>query len=663
LSRIIELPVGSQFELGKAGSLKPDFELYTAGMESDPRNNRLVHMVGSSTEKDMQGDIMSLHALNDMTSAQPNMTIWLNHDYTLPDSIFGSVVGAPGIRQKSGIADLELTVDVELDNPNASKVKRYVDNGRKLGCSIGCMVTKYEVPDENDGEDWIDRNIIIHGVYVVEYSVVGIPCNQRSWVENAVKGVFARTLDKSLVPAMKSLWTRSFNEIQSNLVTQGKEDLAKEFQAIPARKGSKERIQWHVPTKTFVMSGAGVQKALDREALASYLSGQSKEIDGQLVEIDPEDTNSTPIEDEMKIIKNLVSVQTEEPPVDPEKEAPELIQKAMNNDEEDDSKKKPADKKKPEQDDSEEEDEEDDGKKKPAGKKKPKPGQDDSDDDKEQKQDKKEIEPELTKEADLDEATAVTLKSYNLFGKALGLPEVTIEHIKEANHPALKSVKASPEQMGHVQAIHDHAAAMGGCSYTENATNVSDARNEAALGAGRQVNSGDHMAGLNKLNETLGGLAKAFEGLNVKEMQENVTSVKRELGEAQKQIDALYAEAAKASDTITSLKNLPLGNPVHLSRSVSVSDGITTHQELLAIKDSSATSEDTLEAALALTMIKTETLRNGAKFSYRMWPTSVGKGIRPELTSNQRMFMQIEEIKAYESGLEARVPYIDDPAS
>jgi hypothetical protein len=170
------------------------------------------------------------------------------------------------------------------------------------------------------------------------------------------------------------------------------------------------------------------------------------------------------------------------------------------------------------------------------------------------------------------------------------------------------------------------------------------------------------MAGLSKLNETLGGLAKSFEGLNVKELQENVTSVKRELGEAQKQIDALYAEAAKASDTIAALKNLPLGNPVHLSRSVESGNGITTHQELLAIKDSAASS-DNLEAALALTTIKTETLRNGTKFSYRMWPASVGKGVRPELTSNQRMFMQIEEIKAYEAGLEARVPYIDDPAS
>jgi len=123
-------------------------------MESDPRNNRLVHMIGSSTEQDMQGDVMSLHALNDMTKAPSNMTIWLNHDYTLPDSIFGSVVGSPSILQKGGIADLGLTVDVEFDNPAASRVKRYVDNGRKLGCSIGCMVTKYEVPDEDDGEDW-----------------------------------------------------------------------------------------------------------------------------------------------------------------------------------------------------------------------------------------------------------------------------------------------------------------------------------------------------------------------------------------------------------------------------------------------------------------------------------------------------------------------------
>lgn len=252
---------------------------------------------------------------------------------------------------------------------------------------------------------------------------------------------------------------------------------------------------------------------------------------------------------------------------------------------------------------------------------------------------------------------------YNVLGKSLGFPEVTQEHLKALQHPALLKALSS-EHQGHVNAIHDHTAAMGGCGYVNSASgeSVSDARNEAAYASGRGVVAGDHMDGIGRLSEVMGSLAKSFEGLDLGGIQKDVTTLKSEMGEARKQIDAVYAEAAKAAETIKALKEMPIGNPVHLSRSVSNADSTVSQQELLAVKDSQVSSADITETAIALTSIETQTLRNGTKMSYRRWPAAVGKSIRPFLTSNQRTFMLIEEIKAYEEGLDARVPLIDDPA-
>lgn len=253
----------------KGVGYKPDFKIHTAGIEPDRSNSRLVHMIGSSTEQDMQGDVMTLYALNDMTKAPRNMTIWLNHTYDLPGSIFGSVVGAPTIKHQQGVADLHLTVDVELDNPAAAQVKRYIDNGRRLGCSIGCMVTKYEVPTEDDGPDWAKQPIKILGVYPVEYSVVGIPCNQRSWVENAISGVFTRTLDPSLAPAMKSLWPSRYKELAKSFNGEIQASMDR-YQPRDAMDG---RIEWLPAKKMFLMSYEGQGSEITVKDLKDFLAG------------------------------------------------------------------------------------------------------------------------------------------------------------------------------------------------------------------------------------------------------------------------------------------------------------------------------------------------------------------------------------------------------
>jgi hypothetical protein len=210
MTRIVVDPTTRTNESGIAVS---DFQIFTSSMEVDENNENIVRMVGSSTEQDLQGDTMTLQALVDMTKVDPALTIWLNHEYDLPDKLFGSLCEAPILQQQAGIADLHLAVDVEMSNPAAVKTLGYVKNKRRLGCSVGCLVEEYEVnEDAIDDDDWWWAPIIIHHVRVVEFSVVGIPANQRCWVENAIKGVFEKTLDRRLAPAVKGLYPRFYNE-------------------------------------------------------------------------------------------------------------------------------------------------------------------------------------------------------------------------------------------------------------------------------------------------------------------------------------------------------------------------------------------------------------------------------------------------------------------
>lgn len=271
MGKIIDLTVPENITaLLKNNEMSTDFRIMTDGMISTGAKDTTVHMIGSSTEMDLEGDRMSIKALHDMTKAPKNMSVWLNHEYKLPDDLFGSVLGTPKIVHQDGVADLHLDVDVELSNPVAARVKKYIDNGRKLGCSIGCMVTQFEVPDDVESGDLYQNPIIIHGVRVVEYSVVGIPANQRSWVENAIRGVFTRTLHPSLVPAMKSLWPRAYTDVVENRDLP--EDTQQYFRNLPTRSSSGRRLDWYPEKKMFLFSHQGTERYMNREEVQEFVT-------------------------------------------------------------------------------------------------------------------------------------------------------------------------------------------------------------------------------------------------------------------------------------------------------------------------------------------------------------------------------------------------------
>jgi len=143
--------------------------------------------VASSTVKDLHGDTMQETAIRDMEmAAKKGLTIFLNHEYKVPEDVAGSTTNAMAVQrgtdsEGSPIWDLDIDIDINDANPRAVETWTAIrKKGTKLGISIGANIPKggYEVNDEG-------RYDISH-VELLEASIVGIPANPRSWVAKAV---------------------------------------------------------------------------------------------------------------------------------------------------------------------------------------------------------------------------------------------------------------------------------------------------------------------------------------------------------------------------------------------------------------------------------------------------------------------------------------------
>jgi Caudovirus prohead serine protease len=274
------MKISSAGLLTAGGSVTPDFKIHTSAMEIDPAQGNIVRMIGSSTEQDLHGDTMAISALSDMAQVEAGLTIWLNHSYDLPDDLFGSLLESPKLELQNGIADIHIVSDVEMDNPAALQTLKLVKNGRKLGCSIGCMILEAEVDTENDdGHSWWPPLIITH-VLVLEWSVVGIPANQRCWAEMGTKGLFERMINegrgdeaKALAPAVKGLYPRAYEDCLKRL---NNEALRRDLERIEVKDAPKQRIEWQNVERTFAMNTKGVYKPMKRDEVTAFMA-KSKE--------------------------------------------------------------------------------------------------------------------------------------------------------------------------------------------------------------------------------------------------------------------------------------------------------------------------------------------------------------------------------------------------
>lgn len=150
-----------------------------------------IRGIASSTVRDHHGDLMERSALQDMIlAAADNMTIFLNHQYRVPEDIFGSVEAARLKRVNEATEDADfyhtMLLDIVVDeaNPRAVKTWQHIENGTKLGLSIGAMI-----PRDGWSYDEEKELYVIHHVVLLETSVVSIPANPKSWITNAIKAI------------------------------------------------------------------------------------------------------------------------------------------------------------------------------------------------------------------------------------------------------------------------------------------------------------------------------------------------------------------------------------------------------------------------------------------------------------------------------------------
>jgi phage head maturation protease len=184
----------------------------TASLDSDGKMR--LHGIASSTIKDRHGDTMLLTALEDMErDANAGLTIFGNHSYEVPEDVYGWVEKAQlkqaGKVDAAGdpIYDLRYSIVMNDENPRAVSTHKAVMKGSKLGISIGAMI-----PEGGATRDKKSGAYTISHVELVETSIVGIPANPRSWVENAIKSMTA--------PKRKATTTTSVGSPQLTLDTE-----------------------------------------------------------------------------------------------------------------------------------------------------------------------------------------------------------------------------------------------------------------------------------------------------------------------------------------------------------------------------------------------------------------------------------------------------------
>jgi phage head maturation protease len=203
-------------EIGEVNQLPIRFSIFTRAY--DPVSGQFVpsalkahkapdgkmHLSGiaSSTVKDLHGDTMLASALEDMERAgNQNLTIFGNHEYKVPEDVYGSVQKASmrpaGTVDASGDPIYDLGFDIVVNDKNERAVKTWeaIDSGTKLGLSIGAMI-----PEGGATRNKKSGAYTIAHVDLLETSIVGIPANPRSWVQNAVKSIRETVKAATTVP-------------------------------------------------------------------------------------------------------------------------------------------------------------------------------------------------------------------------------------------------------------------------------------------------------------------------------------------------------------------------------------------------------------------------------------------------------------------------------
>lgn len=187
------------------------FKFFTNTIKAVEENgSRYIVGIASSTSIDRDNDRMSEAALQTMKStAEANLTLYTNHEYKIPDDLFGSCVEATIKAQRDETPiivksnndeeevftfspqELEIKIKVVSDSVNqkAGQIYQALQEGVNIGLSIGGAVKKLvTVKDAVSGK----IHNLIDSIDLYEISVVGIPSNADAMnlaIAKSVKGV------------------------------------------------------------------------------------------------------------------------------------------------------------------------------------------------------------------------------------------------------------------------------------------------------------------------------------------------------------------------------------------------------------------------------------------------------------------------------------------
>jgi hypothetical protein len=164
----------------------------------------------SSTASDLAGDDFEVSALEQMRDAARGTTVFLNHEYNVPEDVYGSVAAVelatrrafnPLTERQEDMTFLDMDIaPVGADeNPRAVQTTNMRKAGIRLGVSVTVLVLAYR--EREGGGRTITR------VYYLECSIVGIPCNQTAWLRDDAKS-FTPATPKSL-PTMTGTQNKS----------------------------------------------------------------------------------------------------------------------------------------------------------------------------------------------------------------------------------------------------------------------------------------------------------------------------------------------------------------------------------------------------------------------------------------------------------------------
>jgi len=163
------------------------FQIYTGLLKAfeGPGGERRFRTTASSTIADLAGDEIMPPAIEKMAEkAKGNLTIFLNHEYRVPEDVLGSVeattMNTRGVDSEGApIVDLDFDIRLNDSNPRALQTYEAIKSGVKLGTSIGAIV-RHATKKKGGGHRIDDLELL-------EASIVGIPANPRSWVQYAMK--------------------------------------------------------------------------------------------------------------------------------------------------------------------------------------------------------------------------------------------------------------------------------------------------------------------------------------------------------------------------------------------------------------------------------------------------------------------------------------------